>query len=303
MRHWRAWLDEKPANEQMFRDAEDTLVAMLSVVPIQPAAGSKESGWQTIAARIAKEDRRARVIRRSRWLAMGAAASVILILSGYWYYNVSVTIRTGNGELKKLELPDNSVVTLNANSSLTYQRAWWFRGTREVWLSGEGLFEVRHEKGAAQFTAHADRVVVQDLGTTFNIKQRRDAVTVTLISGKIRVKDERSERSPLILRPGEAVNFRDTVAQLETVDKMTNQPQAWTSRKIEANGMTVQDIIDNFKDTYGVSIVLSDPKKASIRIDGKMSLATQEGVLYTLANILNADIQREDSVIYLRVKK
>ncbi len=302
-RSWGDWLAAKPVNEQAFREAERALTVMLSVVPVRPETGVKESDWVLISARMDREERRGRVLRWSVRAVIGAAASVLVVLTGYWYYNSSVTVQTGNAEIKKLELPDRSMVTLNANSSLMYRRAWWLRGTREVWLKGEGLFDVTHVSEGVKFTAHADRVVVQDLGTTFNIKQRRDVVTVTLISGKISVRDERQKRPSMVLHPGEVINFEDSVARVETVDKMTNQPQAWVDRKIEANGMSVQDIIDNFKDTYGVQIVLSDPKKASMRIDGTMSLATQEGTLYTLANILNADIQREGGVIYLHLKK
>ncbi|MBS1564218.1 MAG: hypothetical protein JST39_07500 [Bacteroidetes bacterium] len=89
---------------------------------------------------------------------------------------------------------------------------------------------------------------------------------------------------------------------MNTVSRLTNQPKAWVDRKIVATGMTVQDIIDNYQDTWGDTILLAQPALGSKRIDGTMSLDNKDDVLYMLAHILNANVRRAGTRIYLEPK-
>jgi ferric-dicitrate binding protein FerR (iron transport regulator) len=139
------------------------------------------------------------------------------------------------------------------------------------------------------------------MGTRFTIRERRNKVAVALLEGKISVQ-QASNGQPVILHPGDAVNYDDTLARVRPILKLPNQPQAWIDHTIQANGMTVQEIIDTYEDTYGNKIILKDPSQAARKIDGSLSLQTEEGVLYALANILNANIHREGRTIYLQPK-
>jgi ferric-dicitrate binding protein FerR (iron transport regulator) len=128
---------------------------------------------------------------------------------------------------------------------------------------------------------------------------------VALLSGKISVTDHRHPGANLILQPGESVGSGgpvDTALHVSQTSRLTNPPQAWADHKIMASGMTVADIIANYEDTYGYHIVLGNPAQAVKRIDGTLSLESEEGVVYSLANILNAYIHREGKTIYLQPK-
>ena len=72
----------------------------------------------------------------------------ILVTGAGWYYLTDkITVTTGNAQQQQVTLPDHSIITLNANSSFTYYRAYgWHR--RELWLKGEGLFDIRHGSDA-----------------------------------------------------------------------------------------------------------------------------------------------------------
>jgi len=298
---WQQWLNSDPPNLAAFEEASAYLEAILSVERIRPDADVIESTLDGIRSGILREDQR----RNTGWmirLTTAIAACLLLTFAAGWYYYTSkITIATGYAQQRQVILPDHSIVTLNAQSSLTWYRAWKWRPHREVWLKGEGLFKV--ESGAADpFTAHTGDLSVQVLGTTFTIRQRRRVIAIALLEGKISVRDDHRGGAALILHPGEVVSYDDTTARVGRIAKLPNQPQAWVDHKIQANGMTVQDIIDNYEDTYGYKIVLGDPSQAAKRIDGTLSLDTEEGVLYMLANILNANIHREGSVIYLQPK-
>lgn len=306
---WNNWLAGMPPNEAAFREAYACLLAMLSAVRIQPGPAFGRQAWAVIAQQVEQMEAQGQKRYRLRFAAMAAAACMVLILAGYWYYNDKITITTGYAEQEQVTLPDNSQVTLNASSTLSYYRAWKWRGRREAWLSGEGQFAVTHpNKDTAhvlpgeRFTLHAGNLLVQVLGTTFTVKQRRNSVTVALISGKISIADLHQPGRLFILQPGEVLTSSDTATRLTRIQKLTNAPQAWINHKIIANGMTVQDIIDNYEDTYGYRIILGNPAQATKRIDGTISLETADDVLYMLANILNANVERNGKQIYLHPK-
>jgi ferric-dicitrate binding protein FerR (iron transport regulator) len=310
VRRWNDWLSAPPPDATAFREAYSCLSAMLSVVRIQPRPEEVRASWEVMERQLDELDRRRHIGFRRRMLAAASVIILLLTSAGFWYFSSKVLITTGNAEQKQVVLPDHSIVTLNANSSLAWYRAWWWRGDRQVWLTGEALFEVEHLnrdssdiRPGERFTAFAGDLSVQVLGTQFNIRQRRHTVMVALLDGKIRVWGKGRAGEPLIMTPGEVVRYDDATAAIAPVDRVTSQPQAWIDHKILANGMTVQDIIDQYEDTYGNTIVLGDTSLAAKKIDGTLPLNTEEGVIYMLANILNANIHREGRMIYLQPKK
>ena len=96
----------------------------------------------------------------------------------------------------QLTLPDGTKVWLDAASSLTYPTA--FKGSdRTVELTGEGYFEVAHDK-RRPFTVKAGGQTIRDIGTHFNVNAYTDepAQVTTLLEGAVSVDGH-------LLRPGE----------------------------------------------------------------------------------------------------
>lgn len=300
---WSTWLEGNPASTAAYHEAAAYLRAVYTAERIVPSEESQALVLAGVRAKIEEEERKQGNIRRIRLFSMAAAACVTMLCTGAWYFNSKVTITTQLAERKQVTLPDNSVVTLNANSTLSYHRAWgWHK--REVWLTGEGLFNVASGSAATgkageHFTAYVSDLQVQVLGTTFNIKERRRQIAISLLEGRIQVSGKRQQQ-PVILNKGQVIQYGVATAKTTVIPRLTNQPQAWADGKIIATGMSVQDIIDNYEDTYGYRIVLDNPAFAKKTIDGTISIGTEDNLLFMLANILNADIERQGKVIYLR---
>lgn len=306
---WKEWLDGKPLSEPAYRQAAETLRIILGAKRIELDEAFEEELWKLIDSNVQRADKQKSRGLLVRFSAIAAAACVLGLVLFAWYYTSQVTISTKYGEHADVVLPDNSSVTLNANSSLTYYRTWMFGRKREVWLNGEGYFKVKHFnadtskiKAGERFVAHAGDVSVEVLGTVFNIKQRSKGVEVSLMEGRIRVTDNKGKiKEPVVLQPGNVLDYEDSVA-VSAIRQLTNSPQAWLEHRIEAKDMTVQDVIDNYEQTFGYHIILEKPELAAKRIDGTISLKSEKDLLYMLANILNANIERQGNNIYLRPK-
>src|SRR5690606_15777064 len=107
---------------------------------------------------------------------------------------------TGYGETRKINLPDGSLVVLNANSELKYESNWQQAPMREVWLQGEAFFEVVKTTEEKQFIVHTGSLDVEVLGTQFNVHNRHQKVQVVLSSGKVKLQPLERQES-LLMNP------------------------------------------------------------------------------------------------------
>ena len=121
-----------------------------------------------------------------RYVASVAAVFIlgILIFKNVLNNSDLTSIQTDIALTEKVNLPDNSVVNLNSNSTLTYNPSDW-NNNRELELHGEALFTV--EKGE-KFSVATPQGNVQVLGTVFNVKSRDYAFEVTCFEGSVQVE-------------------------------------------------------------------------------------------------------------------
>jgi ferric-dicitrate binding protein FerR (iron transport regulator) len=123
------------------------------------------------------------------------------------YNEVSVSF----GSKSRIVLPDGSVVILNSGSKLRYP-AQFASNTRDVYLEGEGFFEVEESK-SKPFLVRTKDITVRVLGTKFNLKSYDDEkiIETTLISGKVEIfanKDEKQrEQKKIVLEPNQQALF------------------------------------------------------------------------------------------------
>jgi len=136
----------------------------------------------------------------------------------------------GNPEHRYVILPDGSKVLLNSHSHLDYPPA--FSARREVYLQGEGYFDIRHDPDKP-FIVHTGGIKTVVLGTAFNIRAYpgQENVVVTVTKGKVRV--ENSRRTLGVLTRNEQM----------TVNDKTTAPARQVVKPEEAVGWKADDII------------------------------------------------------------
>jgi ferric-dicitrate binding protein FerR (iron transport regulator) len=117
-----------------------------------------------------------------------AAAAAIVIIAFIVFRSLgiddpSVSHSTLVAEVTQITLSDNSAVSLNSNSSLTYNSKDW-KSNRTLILDGEALFKVEKGEKFKVRTSYGD---VQVLGTVFNVKSRDYTFQVTCFEGQVQV--------------------------------------------------------------------------------------------------------------------
>jgi ferric-dicitrate binding protein FerR (iron transport regulator) len=117
------------------------------------------------------------------FLTAGLSWGVYQIISTHQDNKAGIITVVADHQIKDVYLPDGTVVTLNAGSSLSYCHDFG-QVTRDVKLVGEAFFDVVHI-ASLPFRISVNASVVEVLGTKFSVCQSTDKVKVSVISGRV----------------------------------------------------------------------------------------------------------------------
>src|SRR6266404_8039455 len=125
-------------------------------------------------------------------------------------------VSTKPGSTSQIQLPDGSVVWLNASSNLTYDKNFG-KTFREVNLTGEAFFNVTKDP-SHPFIIHTKVIDVKVLGTEFNVKgYPNDAYTETsLIRGSVEVTVKNRADEKHYLKPNEKISVANNMVNSVT---------------------------------------------------------------------------------------
>ncbi len=236
----------------------------------------------------------------------GIAASLLFILVSYYYlayYHPYIEYRTEFGETKKIVLPDNSIVTLNANTRIKFLEDWEKIDTREVWIEGEAFFSVVHTKNNQKFQVHSGNLDVEVLGTKFNVNNRRNKTQVTLSSGKIKLNIKtRDTVKNIIMNPGEFVEIsRSSSINKKVVD--SEKYTSWRNNKLQFNNTPLNEIMEILEDNYGLEVELRDPTLWNREFTAVYPADDLSILLQALAKSFNLNIIKKNNKISLEPRK
>lgn len=221
------------------------------------------------------------------WLA--AAAVLAIMLSGAWLMRDHIQYeiyKTDFSETRRLELSDGSKVILNANSSLSVPRFQFGKKSREVRLTGEANFNVKHMPDHQNFVVRTGRGVdIEVLGTEFNVYSRSRGTKVVLNKGKVQLhyQDGRLKKQ-MIMKPGDLVTMDE---KGRTSLKMTDNPQdfsAWKAHRFVFDRASLQEVCNLFEDNFGVKVQIPDSSLARQTISGSFTALNAEELLDILAD-------------------
>jgi len=204
----------------------------------------------------------------------GAAAAVIVFLSFYLSWpllekqrlSTDLTSVTIPQHQKQIRLADGTMVWLNAGSELKYPKA--FKGKlREVYLSGEAYFDVRHD-ASKPFLIHTGKVLTTVLGTAFNINedQNQHKLEVTVTRGKVSVADDGKLLSILTANQQVSLNLLTRKSTEKTVDAET--VIAWQDNEMFFDDITLAEAAVRLEQHFHVKISFSNEKLKNCRFSG-----------------------------------
>jgi len=242
--------------------------------------------WQQINKTLYKRSR-AKIIRM---FYMSAAASLVLFVLTYGVYSLQeVKITTTNNQLTNYILPDNSVVDLNVNSELTYNKiAWYFN--RNLTLKGEAFFSV---KRGEKFNVHTADAIVSVLGTKFNVYARSIKTEVNCYSGRVSVKVHNNSNEN-ILTKGMNIVYNNGVLT-EFSGEIDVKPK-WVSGDFSFINQSFYNVLCEFERQFGVYVTNKDEFKTTM-FTGYFNASDLDSALELILEPLNYKSKRENKSI------
>lgn len=203
-----------------------------------------------LPAQVIAVEPRMQPLRRITAIA-AAVTGILLVFSGYLVWKGSgrkqvaaiTAMNTGRRELKKVVLPDSSVVWMNEFSSLEWTGD--FNDTdRVVKLSGEARFAVAPQTGKP-FRVQVGNTTTTVLGTEFNIEaySNEQSIKVALLSGKVRFDQNNPQHQPVVLLPGNMVTYSKTAGHSEVTRIGNAAVDAWREGAVVFNEVPVEEAI------------------------------------------------------------
>lgn len=280
------WLDDSNDNKKVYQDLSNIWQITGSFPdrfkPDRPKA------WQKIHQHINSQKRKYFLLQRIGQIA----AALILVFFSIWtgtkfdhlkQRNQYTEVFSPAGQKTRIVLPDSSIVLLNGNSQIRYNRNF-NEDNRKVELKGEGYFDIRKDL-SRQFIVSTSQLDVKVFGTSFNVKAYEDDqdVEVGLKNGKIGI--DRDEKELVQLTPGQVANFDKKERKIEVGKMDINLVSAWTREEMVFQEDSLEEVIKYMERWYGVDIKVAPELLDGERLTFKVKTESLNELL-KLINIL-----------------
>jgi ferric-dicitrate binding protein FerR (iron transport regulator) len=231
---------------------------------------------------------------------MSIAAGFLLFVGGIWLYNSQYAVKaitlSTNNQIQTSTLPDGSVITLNRKSLFEYPSK--FKGNqREVKLkNGEAFFNITHNK-AKPFIISAGNTLIRVVGTSFNVKNKKDGVEVIVESGIVQVS--RNGQSAL-LKPGEKILVKQNS---KTLEKEINPDQLYTyyrSKKFIADDTPLWRVVEVLNEAYDSHIVIGKKELNNLPLNTTFQNESLDKILDVISRTFKITVERKNGSIILK---
>ncbi|MHB1145989.1 MAG: FecR family protein [Lutibacter sp.] len=292
------WLNNEMTDEELasFRKTDDYQLYKNIVEEaknIDLTSLNETVALQDFKTRIAnRTKKKSKVISFNRNLAFKIAASIALLMGiTYFLFNFNQeTLKTDFAENKSFMLPDESAVTLNAVSQITYSKTS-FKKNRQLKLDGEAYFSVK--KGST-FNVKTEQGNIEVLGTKFNVKSRENSFNVFCYEGSVAVSHNNIK---VILTKGESVHLTKNNTFIKLREPETSGP-LWLNNESYFMEEPYTEVLAEFERQFKVKII-SKAINADVLFTGGFNNNDLDSAIKSITLPLNINYRIKDNEIIL----
>jgi transmembrane sensor len=248
----------------------------------QPTDNLKQTIWEQIESRTTTAGK----VRQFNTIWLKVAAIFVLalfagILASKIYIDHNLNdqiayqvITAPRGQMKQITLPDNTIVHLNAASTVKFPNKFTGK-TREVYLlEGEAFFEVKHN-AASPFLVHTDRVTTQVLGTSFNIKFYKELthIQVFVNSGKVEIHDEKHTLG--MYTPSQQLTYNKHDQSFTRQQLTDDHSLSWMHDELVLDNVSFNEVAVYLQNRYNVNFKSNkklNKQHYSVRFSNKLTI-------------------------------
>lgn len=293
------WLKDKE-NKLEF----DRISKLWHLVSETPAASlpDKRQAWIELqAATGINEKPKVRKIRFYHY-ATAACIAALIIISTVTLFNDRTTTLPANdlitkglgNEVVNDTMPDGSRVTLNRNSSLTYESS--FNTTaREVALKGESYFDIMPDR-SKPFIISVDDLKIKVIGTSFNVRTITDRVEVQVKSGIVKLLSGDSE---ITVIKGQTGIYTKNDRSLKLIKSIDLNSISYATKSFYFQDMALREAFKYLEVAFNVTINFDDKKFSGCRLTAEFENKPMNYILDVISATLDINYKISGKTIHI----
>lgn len=309
------WLNAAPENQKLFDEIEKIWQGAEAQQP--DSKMSFEQFWQIIDSKlgISASESNARILsmdkpkfdslkrtfwqQPSRWMA--AAAVLIVILGAAILFQLSepgqMIHTTQNAEQKEINLPDGSIVRLNAASEIRFTENFT-ESERFIDLKGQAFFDVQRD--GRPFIVQTQNAQIQVLGTSFDVWARDASTKVIVKEGSVKfLSREASEETAITLTANES-SVCDGNLPPENPRKVdAQQVIGWLENRMVFSQTAMKEVVAELVRSFDAVIEMSNPEIRNLTLTGAFQDQTMDEILSSICLTLNLTFERRGNIYYI----
>ncbi len=180
------------------------------------------------------------------------------------------------GKRSSIGLSDGTKVWLNSGSKLVFPAAFT-QDKREVYLEGEAIFEVTHDK-AHPFIVKVGEQDIEVLGTVFNVSnyQDDDVIYTVLKSGSIKLNynktNVKSHQGSLTIEPNTLAVYDRNDKNIKTQKVEVEKYFSWRDGIFIFKNDSMESIMKKVSRYYNIEIVINNKELANTTFSGYLDV-------------------------------
>lgn len=284
IKKWEKRLSQNPENKEIALKAKK-LISQLRFKKQELSVDLINEEWQKLSNRLLLNKKtfsvkRKTVFRREMW-KYAAAASIILVFLSTIYFLLDKPksdkiiayndIFVPKGEIKRVFLPDSTLVFINSDSKFSYAKNFGEK-IREVFLEGEAWFDVTHN-AKMPFIVHAPENDITVLGTAFNVfaYPNENIFRTSLERGKVSVSHNNKEAVELKVNQTYFLlknSQQSKICETEDIQSYSS----WKEGKTAFKNQPFSVILRKLERSHNVVFVIQNQRVADCKYTGAFSI-------------------------------
>ena len=217
------------------------------------------------------------------WVGIAVMVCLIWGVVSYWHSTMKPEVTwqvavTSYGEQKEVNLPDGTLLILNACSQVRYPNR--FAGEkRGITLEGEAYFQVAHHE-EQPFVVATKAFDVQVLGTCFNVRaySSDETVSVDVESGKVQVN---MPEAMMRLNANEQILINKLSGEYSKQHD-ERDVAVWRNGGLRFDATPIRDVAKVLERRYNCRITFADGQQFDNLISGEHDNQSLEAVLQSI---------------------
>ncbi len=303
---WLKWLQLYPEKREMLIKAREIILSM-NFKTHHVDNEVQEKSLNFILSKTSSVSSLDEIEKHSKlYIFLRVAAILVMLLTTTYFVNnyvssfekkskqklVSDIIKENpNGRKSKIQLPDGTIVWLNAGSTITYP-AKFTNKERVVSLDGQAFFDVVKDS-LRPFRVNSSGLITTALGTAFDVNAysvQNNEIKVSLVSGKVSIENK-SLKTKNITFPGEQLvySIKNQKSKITSFD--LKEVVAWKDQILYFKNASLSEVVTRLERWYGVEIRLKNKPVKKWNLTGEFKKQKLERVLERLSFTENFEYQ------------